>query len=112
MRPLMSEICLDWSLLASVTVNLIPCLAASSCMLAVSARRQGLLLAFWLKATLKPDVLVSLGAWSAVGTPAGGWELPRSAASTSGHAAPPEANPAAGTWWLERPPQPASTLTD
>ena len=39
-------------------------------------------LAFWLKATVSPDVLVSLGALSAVGTPDGGWELPGSAAST------------------------------
>ena len=51
-RPLMSAICLDCSLLASVTVSWMPCLAASSFMLAVSASRQGLLLAFWLKATV------------------------------------------------------------
>src|SRR6185312_6109976 len=112
MRPLMSEICLDWSLLASVTVNLIPCLAASSCMLAVSARRQGLLLAFWLKATLRPDVFVSLGAFSALGTPVGAWELPGSGASASGHAAPPDP-PAAGAFELPLlPPQPASRLTE
>src|SRR5919107_2118378 len=113
MSPLMSAICLDCSLFASVTVSWTPCLAASSCMLAVSARRQGLLLAFWLKATLRPDVLVSLGAWSAVGTPEGGSELPGSAASTSGHAAPPEDPPPAGALELPLlPPQPASRLTD
>src|SRR5690242_13101671 len=112
MRPLMSEICLDWSLLASVTVNLMPCLDASSCMLAVSAKRQGLLLAFWLNATLRPDVFVSLGALSAVGTPDGASELPGSAAVASGHAAPPPDPPGAGAFELPLlPPQPASRLT-
>src|SRR6185437_6243565 len=112
MSPLMSEICLDWSLLASVTVSLIPCLDASSCMLAVSAKRQGLLLAFWLKATLRPDVFVSLGALSAVGTPEGASELPGSAAFVSGHAAPPDP-PAAGAFELPLlPPQPASRPTE
>ena len=52
MRPLMSWICFAWSLFASVTVSFQPRLEASSLKLAVSARRQGLLLAFWLKATL------------------------------------------------------------
>jgi len=51
MTPLMSAICLDCWLLASVVVSWMPCLAASAFMLALSARRQGLLLAFWLKAT-------------------------------------------------------------
>jgi hypothetical protein len=50
-KPLMSWICFDWSLLASVIVILWPALAASAFMLAVSARRHGLLLAFWLNAT-------------------------------------------------------------
>ena len=52
MRPLMSWICLAWSLFASVTVSFQPRLEASSLKLAVSASRQGLLLAFWLNATL------------------------------------------------------------
>src|SRR4051812_9726639 len=79
-------------------------------MLAVSARRQGLLLAFWLKATFKPDVLVSLGALSAVGTSAGACELPGSSAWTRGQSAP-EALPDAALSLL-LPPQPASRLTD
>src|SRR3954451_666112 len=87
-----------------------PCLAASAFMLAVSARRQGLLLAFWLKATLKPDFLASFGALSAGGTPAGASELPGSAASTSGHAPPDPL--AAGALPLSLPPQPTSRPTD
>src|SRR4051794_15597957 len=79
-RPLMSAICLDCSLFASVTVSWTPCLDASDFMLAVSARRQGLLLAFWLNATLRPDCLDNVGALSAVGTPVGGLEFPGSAA--------------------------------
>src|SRR4051794_8146612 len=54
-------------------------------MLAVSASRHGLLLAFWLKAMLKllPDF--SLGALVAAGTPLGAAELPGSDADASWH---------------------------
>src|SRR3954447_4192425 len=82
MRPLMSWICLAWSLFASVTVSFQPRLAASSLKLAVSARRQGLLLAFWLKAMLYVLFFVSLGAPLALATPDGGAELPGSGAPT------------------------------
>src|SRR4051794_9467512 len=83
-RPLMSWICLAWSLFASVTVRCQPRLAASSLKLAVSASRHGLLLAFWLKATLYVLFLVSLGALLAFATPDGGAELPGSGAPTRG----------------------------
>src|SRR4051794_29213347 len=89
-----------------------PCLVASSFMLAVSARRHGLLLAFWLKATFSPDVLVSLGALSAAGTSVGAWELPGSDDFTSGHEAPDELPPAELLLLLPPPPQPASRPTD
>src|SRR3954454_17696592 len=106
MRPLMSAICLDCWLLASVTVSCTPSLAACSFMLAVSARRQGLLLAFWLNATLKPDCLVSLGALSAVGTPDGGLEFPGSAAFVRGQELDPP--PDAEVPELSLPPQATS----
>src|ERR671932_235453 len=84
MRPLMSWICLAWSLFASVTVSFQPRFWASSLKLAVSARRQGLLLAFWLKATLYVLFFASLGAPLAFATPDGGAELPGSGAPTRG----------------------------
>src|SRR3954454_14281461 len=86
-RPLMSWICLAWSLFASVTVRFQPRFFASSLKLAVSARRQGLLLAFWLKATLYVPFFVSLGAPLALATPDWGAELPGSGAPTSGQLA-------------------------
>src|SRR5919202_1291136 len=94
MRPLMSWICLAWSLFASVTVSFQPRLSASDLKLAVSARRHGLLLAFWLKATLYVSFLVTFGAADAASTPAGGAELPGSGAPTSAQlddCAPPPA---------------------
>src|SRR3954471_10159075 len=108
-RPLMSAICLDCWLLASVMVSCTPSLAASAFMLAVSASRHGLLLAFWLKATRYVGFFAILGAWSAVGTVAGAVALPGSAASTNGHGAadPP---PAAAFPVSLLPPQAASRL--
>src|SRR3954453_3211972 len=110
-RPLMSWICLAWSLLASVTVSFQPRLAASSLKLAVSARRQGLLLAFWLKAMLYVLFFVSLGAPLALATPDGGAELPGSAAPTSGQFAFADAPPpAAGAEDDDVPPEVAQAV--
>src|SRR4051794_30009648 len=94
-RPLMSWICFAWSLFASVTVSFQPRLAASSLKLAVSARRHGLLLAFWLKATVYVLFWVSFGAPLAFATPDGGAELPGSGAPTSGQLAACELPPPA-----------------
>jgi hypothetical protein len=65
-------------------------------MLAVSASRQGLLLAFWLKATLYVDFAVSLGAAVAFATPTGAAELPGSAALANGQEALAVVPPAEG----------------
>src|SRR3954466_14523180 len=86
-RPLMSWICLAWSLFASVTVSCQPRFCASSLKLAVSASRHGLLLAFWLNAPLYVLFWGSLGAPLALATPDGGAELPGSGAPTSGQLA-------------------------
>src|SRR4051794_34788645 len=82
-RPLMSWICLAWSLFASVTVSFQPRFCASSWKLFVSARRHGLLLAFWLNATVYVLFFASLGVPLAFATPDGGAELPGSGAPTS-----------------------------
>src|SRR3982751_5421919 len=63
-------------------------------MLAVSARRHGLLLAFWLNAILYGFFDVSFGADVATGTPFGAAELPGSAAVASLH----DADGAAVDW--------------
>src|SRR3954447_572431 len=84
-RPLMSWICLDCELLASVIVSLKPSFLASAFMLAVSARRHGLLLAFWLNATVYVLFFFSFGAAVANGTPLGAAELPGSFAVASLH---------------------------
>src|SRR5437763_10899550 len=54
-------------------------------MLAVSARRHGLLLAFWLNAMLYEFFCFSFGAAVATGTPFGAAELPGSLAVASLH---------------------------
>ena len=69
------------------------------------------MLAFWLKATLRPDVFVSLGALSAVGTPEGASELPGSAALDERTRGAARSTAAAGALELPLlPPQPASKL--
>src|SRR5947209_999647 len=64
-------------------------------MLFVSARRQGLLLAFWLKAMLYVAFFASFGAFVASGTPLGAAEFPGSAAVASLHDAFDELAPRA-----------------